>query len=133
MNRSQYLRRVGARFLKHTYTLTTTTPVLAGGEPTYDDNGNQIFENADPETGKACLFLWEESVDVTEAGGAILRTPTLYVFHDDTIVEGDTITDVADEEGTALLTQATVQTINPTAEGGSAVLKVCRLTGAITI
>lgn len=134
MRKSNYLRRIVNRFLKHTYTLTTQIPVLDGDEnETFDDNGNQIFEDDEPVTGKPCLFLWEEVTSIDERGGSILRTPTLYVPYDDDIVEGDKITDLEDEDNNTLLTQAVVQTINPTAEAGGQVLKVCRLTGAITI
>jgi hypothetical protein len=133
MSRSTYLRRVANRFLKHTYTLTTTEPVLDEDEqPTFDDNGNQIYENSDPVTDKPCLFLWEEVLTTDERGSNIARTPTLYVMHDDTILEGDNVSSVEDEDGTILISSATVQTINPTAEAGGAVLKVCRLVGAVT-
>lgn len=133
VTKSTYLRRVVDKFLKHTYTLTTVTPVLDGDEqPTYDEYGNQIYEDSDPETDKDCIFLWEEVFSADDRGSNVLRTPTLYVRYDDTISEGDKVTDVTDEDGNVLISTATVHTVNPTAEAGGAVLKVCRLSGART-
>lgn len=130
-----YLRRSAARFLTHTYTWTDVdaTPVLDTGQPTYDSEGNQIYTNAAPVVGVVCLFLWEDIEVVNAQGRILLRTPSLYVLHNDPVAEADLITNVLGRDGTNLYAAGTVQTVDPTTEVGDSVLKVLRLSGAVTI
>ena len=132
---AKFLRRAARKFLKHSYTWISndSIPTLdVDNNYTYDDNGNLITTDALPIEDKPCLFLFEE-VAVAGSGNIISKTPTLYVFDDDPVSINDTVTNICASDGTVLIESARVETIDRTADSGSPVLKVLRLSGAKTV
>lgn len=129
---SSRIQKTVTRFLKHTYTYISNNSI-PGDPPTYDEWGNQIFTDAAPITGKQCLFLYEDVLSETEQGAATIHTPTLYVLHNDPVIVGDLVQNVQSRNGTVLLASAIVESIDFTAEGGDATVKVLRLSGANTV
>lgn len=108
-----FLRTAIAGFYPHLYTWTP-------------DGGSATI-------GRPCLFLWQD-IEVTNERGIILQhTPTLLVPYDDDIAVGDLVTDVKDDDNLILLSAGTVDSIDPTAEVGRSVTKLCRLSGATTV
>lgn len=122
-------------FLKHSYTWLDddTIPVLDEDDnPTYDSNGIPITTDPAQISEKPCLFLWEDIPTETPQGTITQHSPTLYVPHDDPITEGDLVIEIIDAELVVILSSARVLSIDTTAETGSPVMKVCRLSGART-
>lgn len=133
---SIYLRRAAKRFLTHTYTWVDndTVPVLDEEDnPTYNEWDQPIVEDATPVTDKRCLFLFEDVVSDQGNGPVTTKVPTLYVLHDDPVSVDDVVTNVQSRDGTVLLESARVESIDSTAEAGDAVMKVLRLSGAVTV
>lgn len=130
-----YLRRSVRRFLTHTYTWIDAEkiPVLEDGEQTYDEYDQPIYRDADPVEEKPCLFLYEEVATNDPTGPVNLKIPTLYVLPDDEIEEKDGVINILDRTGNVLLASAFVETVDPTAEINGSVLRVLRLSGAVTV
>lgn len=124
---SQKLSKVVAQFLVHRCTVVTYTEI----PDVTDERGNPTYDTVNF-LDVHCLFLWQEKETANEIGVSILKLPILYVSNTETLIEGSIIKDVVDEDGaTILLKTAKVKTIDSTAEGGNAVLKVCGLEGAV--
>lgn len=121
---AEKLGRATKRFLFHKCTLVTfvaTGETDEGGHPTYDE---------ETEDNVPCLFLWQERSITDSRGTAVEKTPTLYLAHDKAVSRGDIIRNVLDRRSNSLLKSARINTIDTTAEGGSAILKACVLEGA---
>lgn len=131
-----YMERAATYFFKHKYTWTDIDgePVLDGmGQPTYDEWNNQIYIDSAPIADKDCLFLWKDVSTQTQDGLVIVKTPTLYVPHDDIIDLGDNIANVLDQSATIILVSAVVESVNTVANFGPSVCKVLTLGGAVTV
>lgn len=115
---------VGDFFLPHTYTSTSVTPVLDAGNPVLDDYNNPTYTSATPVTGKPCRYIDEHAVSLREQGLTVTGTPVLHVAYDDTLSEGDSVSDVRDTENTVVFAgPAVVETIVPVAGFGASVMK----------
>jgi hypothetical protein len=128
---SEKLERATTRFLQHRCTHVTYEAVLdEDDEPVLDEGGHPTYEE-NTESSVPCLFLWKDVSTTSEIGTAIEKRPTLYVLASHDISEGDIIRNVLARNTTVLLATAKIKTIDPTAEGGNASLKVCELEGVV--
>lgn len=110
-----------ARFLVHTYSLTTVT------EGADDGYGGVRTEGATT-TGRLCAYRQQRRLRLDEGDRVIVDTPTLAVAHDDTIAPGDLVSDVRDSTGALLLAgPATVETIEASAGLGPTLTKTAVL------
>src|SRR5688572_27839668 len=109
-----YLQRATAVFLVHKYTWIDVASVDTN---TIDEEGRPVFEDSEPEYDKPCLFLWEDLQSQPDSGlSTLVRTPTLYVPHDDEINVGDYVQAVVSRDNTTLLLNSQVLSIDSTAE-----------------
>lgn len=114
------------RFLQHRCTLAVKFDT---GD--IDDDENPIFDYTDS-TGIPCLFLWQDRNITDDRGIVTEKVPVLYLLGDQQITEADLVKNVRNRINTiTLLTSAKINTIDTTAEGGNAILKVCELEGAV--
>lgn len=118
------LARTVGIFLRHKYDLVSFT---ATGTNDYNQT---VYTKNPPVVDKRCLYFVDEVSVTNERGTSIVNTPTLYAEPSDSIKEGDYVTNVRDRDGNVLLQSAKVLTVNPLAELGSSIVKVCRLEGA---
>ena len=59
--------------------------------------------------------------------------PTLSVYHDDPLAEGDEIVDVLDRDGSVILSYGVVDHFNPLSEPGGLVIKEAVLRDVIVV
>lgn len=121
---SQKLARIASRLLTHRCTLITFTPTGdsdEGGHPEYEqDTVNNV----------SCLFLWNQVSRTDEEGTRLEDVATIYFSNSQTVNVGDIVQDLLAKDGTTtLLKNAKINTIDSTAEGGNATVKVCELEG----
>lgn len=120
--------------LTNTYT-RTGPPVAVTDEdgPVLDAWGNPTYTDGTATSGLPCMYLSTRRMVVREQGNVILDVPTLYVYHDDTLTTGDTVTNITDRDGTVLVASAVVDDIDPAAEAGASVMKVCTLSSVVAV
>lgn len=111
--------------LQHKYDLVTYSET-----GTTDEYNQPIINENPPQVDKKCLFLWEDVNTTDERGTVIEHVPTLYALNSDVIKEGDLVTNVRDTKGQVLLKAAKVNIVDPVANLGSSIVRVCRLEGA---
>ena len=121
---AEKIAKVAGAFLQHTCTLinfTATGDEDDTNEPTYTPT---ILNDV------RCLLLWRDVATDDGTGNVLTRTPLLYLEEDQVVSEGSIVKDVLNRNGTNILEQAKINTIDTTSEGGGASLKVAQLEGA---
>jgi hypothetical protein len=99
-------------------------------DPVLDDEGHPTYTESSTSNIR-CLLLWEDVSNIDEQGTVIEKRPTMYFDNDQVLREGDIIENVLTRNDTNILHAAVIKTIDTTAEGGNAALKVCELEGAV--
>jgi hypothetical protein len=122
---SRLVSRTISRLLYHKYTRTTFTDT-----GNVDDNNQPIYTTNAPVSGVSCLLLWADVSTTDERGTSIEKRPRLYVLPDDPLKEGDLVSSVLDRsQAHTLLSRARVKTVNPAANFGDSVIRICELEG----
>lgn len=130
-----YLAQAIQPFLKHTYTYQSndSVPVLDVEEnQTYNTWDQPIMTDPAPVTGQRCLFLYDTIANQNIDGAVLNLIPTLYVESDSPVTENDIVLNVQDEDDNTILQSARVESIDKTFDVGLSVIKVLRLSGAVT-
>lgn len=120
------LAKAANKFLQHKCTLVSFVEV----EDEEDERGNPVYSRLEV-LDVSCLLLWQDVERVDERGTTLLRTPLLYVDVTQPVLAGALVENITDRNDIVLLSNAKVTTVNTTAEGGIAILKVCGLEGAV--
>lgn len=130
------MNRTLKRFLVHkcTYTDVDSVPVLDGfGQPTYDELGDPIMENATPVTDISCLFAYEDILSTTEEGQSLLHTPILYLPTTQSVRSGSLISNVISRDSSVLYVRGIIETIDLVSEFGVSIIKKLGLSGVTTV
>jgi hypothetical protein len=122
---SRLVSRTISRLLVHKYTRTTFTDT---GD--VDEYNQPIYTTNAPVSGVSCLLIWADIPTTDERGTSIEKHPRLYVHRDDPLKEGDLVSSVLDRsQAHTLLARARVKTVNPAANLGDSVVRICELEG----
>jgi len=121
--------------LAHRYSRVTVgaTATIVDDAQTEDAWGNPNATDATIVTGLPCMYLTARRLRTDDNGSVVVDTPTLTVYHDDSLSVGDYVQNVTDTDGTVLLAYAAVESIDPAAEAGASVVKVCVLRAATSM